>query len=301
MQGFGERLAAASERVGTTAMVGLDPHLSRLPRCLGLGDEAPTDRAGRAAAAAAVQRFNDVVIEAVADLVPAVKPQLAFYEALGAAGWAALEHTCARAREAGLLVVADGKRGDISSTAAAYARAILDPDGPVGADALTINPWMGSDTLNPYMELVAERGRGLFVLVRTTNPGSSELQLHGDQPACHTVCAAIAARNQRIGGDGLGPIGAVVGASSAGEAASLRARMPRAWFLVPGVGAQGGSMRDGVAGARSDGLGALVNSSRGVLFGPESMDPGATLDDVGAAVRARARVLAQGVRSALEG
>jgi len=299
MQGFGDRLAAASERVGTTAMVGLDPHLSRLPRCLGVVDGAPTDRAGRAAAALAVQRFNDVVIEAIADLVPAVKPQLAFYEALGAAGWAALEHTCARAREAGLLVVADGKRGDISSTAAAYARAILDPAGPLGADALTINPWMGSDTLTPYMGLVAEQGRGLFVLVRTTNPGSAELQLHGDRPACHTVCATIAVLNQRLGGTSLGPSGAVVGASTADEAATLRARMPRAWFLVPGVGAQGGSMRDGVAGARADGLGALVNSSRGVLFGPESADPEATLDDVGAAVRARAQDLSAGVRTAL--
>lgn len=300
---FGERLAEACERVQAPVVVGLDPHLGRLPLPLRRTYEGLSGPDLRVAAARAVRLFNSVIIEAITGLVPAVKPQLAFYEALGAPGWAALEETCIRAREAGLLVIADGKRGDISSTARAYAEAILHPDGPLAADALTVNPWMGLDTVDPYLPLVREHGRGLFLLVRTTNPGSAELQLHGEPRAAWRVASGIAERNaalQRELGGSLGPLGAVVGALSPEDAASLRATMPASWFLVPGVGAQGGSMEDAVAGARADGLGAAVTSSRAVIFGPECELEHATMADVGAAVARRANLLAQGVREALE-
>jgi len=208
-----------------------------------------------------------MVIDQLRGKVPAVKPQFAFYEALGWRGWAALEQTCRWAREAGLLIIADAKRGDISSTAAAYAGGILDPSGPIGADAVTINPWMGIDTLRPFLSRCQEYGTGVFVLVRTTNPGSALLQRHGTPTAGELVADAVAEAGQAfVGRSGLSSIGAVVGANSPEDARSLRERMPSAWFLVPGVGAQGGDARNAVAGARPDGLGCVVNSSRGVLF-----------------------------------
>jgi orotidine-5'-phosphate decarboxylase len=198
----------------------------------------------------------------------------------------------ARARD--LLVIGDAKRGDISSTAAAYARAILDPDGPLGCDCLTVNPWMGSDTITPYLDLCREYGRGLFVLVRTTNPGSAELQHHGEPSGSLKVAELI----DRLGQDTVGPcgtsaIGAVVGATVAEDARALRACMPSAWFLVPGVGAQGGSAAQALAGMRSDGLGALPVASRSLLFpGGEGFDedPGprieSAIEELSSALRA---------------
>ncbi len=280
---FGERVARAVRERGTCAVVGLDPHLDRLPEGLRARLEGKRGMAYLEAAALAVVDFNHMVIENIRDLVPAVKPQFAFYEALGAPGWAALTETCRMATQAGLLVIADAKRGDISSTGAAYARAILDPEGPLGLDAITLNPWMGIDTLDPFVGVCREHGRGVFVLVRTTNPGSALLQQHGSPMAAEVVARALHEAGQdTVGPSGLGSIGAVVGATAGEEAHSLRAQMPQAWFLVPGVGAQGGAASDAVAGAREDGLGCLVNSSRGVLFGAEE-DP-----DPAAAIRQRA-------------
>ncbi|MFT5681934.1 MAG: orotidine-5'-phosphate decarboxylase [Myxococcota bacterium] len=264
MIGFGDRLTLAVKAVGAPIGLGLDPHLGRLPRRLQAGLEGKTGAAWRAAAADAVVDFNTAAITAAKGRVAAVKPQFAFYEQLGAAGWAALEETCRLSREAGLLIIADAKRGDISSTAAAYARAILDPTGPIAADSVTLNPWMGIDVLAPFLEYAAE-GCGVFALVRTTNPGSALLQCH------HDAATRLAEELERLGADHIGdsgfsPVGAVVGAQRAAEAAALRTVMPSAWFLVPGVGAQGGGAAEALAGARSDGLGSLVVSSRSLLF-----------------------------------
>jgi orotidine-5'-phosphate decarboxylase len=262
--GFGDRLTAAVEAVGVPIGLGLDPHLGRLPRRLREGLEGKSGAAWRAAAAEAVVDFNAAAIQAAAGRVAAVKPQFAFYEQLGAAGWAALEETFRLSREAGLLTIADAKRGDISSTAAAYATAILDPAGPIAADSVTLNPWMGVDVLTPFLEY-ASAGCGVFALVRTTNPGSDLLQRH------HDAAGRLAGELTRLGAEHLGtsgfsPVGAVVGAQRGDEAAALRAAMPSAWFLVPGVGAQGGGAAEALAGARSDGLGSLVVSSRSLLF-----------------------------------
>ncbi len=171
------------------------------------------------------------------------------------------------AKDAGLLIIGDAKRGDISSTAAAYAQAILSPDGPLGCDAITLNPWMGSDTLSPFVSVCQDHGRGLFALVRTTNPGSALLQHHGTPTAAHHLANTL----HNLGTDLCGPrrlsaVGAVVGASAADEAKVLRQLMPEAWFLVPGIGAQGGSADQALAGCRKDGMGALPVASRSVLF-----------------------------------
>ncbi len=286
---FGDLLTAAADRVGAPVAVGLDPHLDRLPPAL----RAAAAAGDRAQAAAAVETFCMQALDALAGTVAAVKPQSAFFEQLGAPGFAVMERLCAAARDRGLLIVLDAKRGDIASTAAAYARTFLDPDGPFAADALTVSPWLGLDTLDPYLPWCRDHGRGLFVLVRTTNPGSARLQLHGSPATAHTVAAGIAARNRDglTGDSGLGSIGAVVGAQAAAEAPGLRAQMPAGWFLVPGVGSQGGSMAEALAGRRADGMGALPVASRSVLFGEDR--PGETVAD---GIHRRARALVQAAR-----
>jgi orotidine-5'-phosphate decarboxylase len=278
--GFGERLKEAVERTGTCACVGLDPHLDKFPEELKASWHGLEGTAFRNAAAAAVQRFNREVLTRIAGKVPAVKPQLAFYEELGAAGWAALEETCRLARDLGILVVADAKRGDIQSTAQAYAQAILSDDGPLAADAMTVSPWLGGDTIEPYLPLVQRQGKGLFVLVRTTNPGSALLQHHGQPRAANVAAREV----HRLGlpsaeASGLSAVGAVVGAqTSPDEVRALREEMPHAWFLVPGYGAQGGRRDDCFRGRRTDGLGVLVAASRSVLFPPAEGDPWAAVE-----------------------
>lgn len=293
---FGERLARAVRAVGAPVAVGLDPHLERLPAHLRARFETLTGGARRAAAAEAVAEFDALALRAMAGRVAAVKVQFAFYEQLGAPGFAALESTCRAAREAGLLLIGDGKRGDIDSTARAYATAMLDPDGPFGCDAFTVNPWMGFDTLEPWLERCRAHGAGLFVLARTTNPGSADLQRQGEPPAALRVAAAIHRLGAELRGEtGLSSVGAVVGAQTpADEVAALRAAMPDAWFLVPGVGAQGGDL-DAVlrAGLTADG-GLLINSSRGILYAGEA---GEALP----AARREARRLQQVMARALSG
>lgn len=294
---FGDRLAHAVQRTQLPLCVGFDPHLDRLPVDLRAGFSGLRGARFRDKAAHAVLAWQDAVLDGLADRVPAIKPQLAFYEQLGAAGFAALEALCAGAQARGLLVVADGKRGDISSTAAAYAQALLHPEGPVAADALTVNPWLGEDTLQPFLGVCAAHGRGLFVLVRTTNPGSAQLQRRGQPANLSVVCDMVRRANAGlVGQSGTGPVGVVVGAQAAAEAPQIRAQVPAAWFLVPGLGAQGGGAADSLAGARPDGLGALPSSSRGVLF-PAKGDK-ELLEDVAQGVSARLDATASGLQAA---
>jgi len=293
VKGFGARANARLRDVGNPLLVGLDPHLHRLPEAFRARYEGRLHTAaGRAAAADAVVDFMRPVIAGLAGKVWGVKPQSAFFEQLGGPGFSALETVCAEARNAGLLVVLDAKRGDISSTAAAYAHMSLHPDGPMAADAVTVSPWMGVDTLLPFLEVAKAHGRGLFVLARTTNPGSALLELHGKPPAVAVLAGELAALN--AGSGAWGPLGVVVGAQAATEAAHLRSLVPRAWFLVPGLGAQGGGVADALAGADADGRGALPAAARSVLFGPASLpDPG---DGWADAVVARAGVLVEKLR-----
>ena len=208
----------------------------------------------------------------MADLVPAVKPQSAFFEELGVPGMTTLSRIIAHARAAGLVVILDAKRGDIGSTAGAYARGLLggaDPPRPDMADALTVNPFLGPDTLDPFVAVARERGAGLYVLCKTSNPGSGAFQ--GVMQDGRSVTDRVAAEIERLAGEavgksGYGCVGAVVGATYPAELAALRSAMPHAPLLVPGYGSQGGTAAD-VAGAfNASGAGALVNSSRAVNF-----------------------------------
>jgi orotidine-5'-phosphate decarboxylase len=268
---FADRLDAALERVRTPALVGIDPHLELLPPPFAV---ARDERAPRAERAAAVEAFCRELIDLVAGSVAAVKPQSAFFELLGADGVRAWEHVVAHARACGLLVIGDVKRSDIASTAAAYAGAFL--EGLPGAprehlcDAITLNPYMGSDSLAPFVEACARADAGLFVLVRTSNPRSDEFQAHGEPRLCERVADAVATLGDGlVGSSGYSAVGAVVGATHPEELVRLRARMPRAFLLLPGFGALGASAED-VRGAFTDRerpwRGALVNSSRGIAF-----------------------------------
>jgi orotidine-5'-phosphate decarboxylase len=265
MPSFADRLAARVRALQSPLCVGIDPHLHLLPGEVRAAFEGLEGVEGRAASAAAVALWAEGVLEAVEPHAAAVKPQVAFFEALGAPGQAALERVVERARVLGIPVVLDAKRGDIGSTAEAYARGGLDDDGPLGADAITLAPYLGPESLGPVLRR-SDEDKGLFILVRTSNPGASVWQTEV------SVAAKIAAwvdqqSALRLGQCGLGPVGAVVAATVPKEAEAWRAAMPHCWFLVPGYGAQGGGAEDVRPLFRSDGLGALINSSRGVLFG----------------------------------
>ncbi len=267
--GFADRLVAAILAKRTPLVVGLDPRVVQLPEGL-----QPTDRSLQTQAAA-VEVFCRGVIDVVAPLVPAVKPQVAFFELLGPAGMTALHNLIGHAREKGLLVIADGKRGDIGSTAEGYAEAWLGRGDQAawGADALTVNPWLGRDALEPFVRCVELEQAGLFVLVRTSNPGSRDYQapLADGLAMFERVARDVEALAERTtGACGYGSVGAVVGATWPQELSRLRELMPSTIFLVPGFGAQGGSAADVAQAFDSDGLGAIVNSSRGVIFGWEA-------------------------------
>jgi orotidine-5'-phosphate decarboxylase len=224
--------------------------------------------------ASAFEEFCVRIIDVVAPLVPAVKPQAAFFEEWGPPGCAALARVIAKARGAGLIVICDAKRGDIGTTAEAYAHGYLagaDPAAaPWGADALTVNPYLGRDTLEPFVNVAVERGAGIYILVRTSNPEAGTFQ-DVRQSDGITVYQRVAAVVEELAiatcsGQTYGAVGAVVGATYPQELAELRRAMPHAPLLVPGYGTQGGGAKE-VAGAFApDGSGALVNNSRGIIF-----------------------------------
>lgn len=266
---FPDRLTAAILEKQTPLVVGLDPRIEQLPEPLKTGPASPDGLAR------AYEQFCCGVIDAVASLVPAIKPQMAFFEQLGPPGLIALASVVRHARERRLLVLLDGKRGDIGTTAEAYAAAYLGAGdrSPWGGDALTVNPWLGRDTLEPFVRAAVQRDAGIFVLVRTSNPGSGAYQ----SPMADglTVAERVARDVEEMaastaGACGYGAVGAVVGATWPEEMQKLRQAMPSALFLVPGFGAQGGSASDVAAAFDDDGLGAVINSSRAVIFGWEA-------------------------------
>jgi len=246
-------------------MVGLDPRVEQLPESI-RPEEGPLSLERQAAAC---QVFCRGVIDVVAPLVPVVKPQAAFFEQMGPPGMVALGEIIRYATEKGLLVVLDGKRNDIGSTATAYAAGILGPESPWGADALTVSPYLGGDSLEPFVSTAQQRGAGVFVLVKTSNPGGGMFQdlICRDRPLYRYVADEVERlAAQSCGESGYGAVGAVVGATYPEQLSELRAAMPHAWLLAPGFGAQGAGAGD-VAGAfDSQGLGAVVNNSRGILF-----------------------------------
>lgn len=250
---FVERLGGAILSGAAPACVGLDPRVDALPQAL-----EPSAGPG-----SRILAFHREVIPRLAGRVPAVKPNIAFYEQHGADGLAAYVETCRLAKDHGLLVIGDVKRGDVGSTAEAYARFHLDV-----ADAVTLHPYLGSDAIQPFLRRCGDEGRAVFVLVRTSNAGAAELQDLATPDG--SVAAVVAAAVDRLGADtatahGYTSAGAVVGATRPDLLAELRARMPRAWLLIPGVGAQGGRVADLAPAFDRRGLGALVNQSRGIL------------------------------------
>ena len=264
---FPDRLQAAVQRCGNPVLVGLDPRAEMLPEGI-LPTGGDIDCVGKARAYAT---FCRGVIDVVAPLVPAVKPQAAFFEQLGPPGMAALAETVRYAEQRGLLVILDGKRNDIGSTATAYARGLLGSGGqsPWGADAITVSPYLGADSLGPFVEVAGERGAGVFVLVKTSNPGGGMFQdLMADGRPLYRHVARYVQRlaQQTAGACGYGAIGAVVGATYPEQLAELRAEMPHAWFLVPGFGSQGGTAADVAAAFDGQGTGAVINNSRGIIF-----------------------------------
>jgi orotidine-5'-phosphate decarboxylase len=255
---FADRLAAAVRSKRTPLCVGLDPRWESLPVAIRLR------HAGNVAAG--YEEFCLRVLEIVAPLVGVVKPQSAFFEACGPAGMTALLRVMQKAKRLNLLAILDAKRGDIASTATAYADAAFTA---FDADALTVNPYLGRDAIEPFLHAARKSDRGLFVLVRTSNPGSGLFQdrICDGKPLYHHVADAVRAwSRENLGDCGYGDVGAVVGATHPGELAALRTALPDVWFLVPGFGAQGGTAADVAPAFRSDGLGATVNSSRGVTF-----------------------------------
>jgi len=289
MKSFPEQLARSVAEHGPL-MVGIDPHLDRLPTRFKQSFESLSGASRREAAAHAVLDWSLEIIQAVSGEVGVVKPQAAFFEQLGSPGWAALEATCQAAKKAGLVVVLDAKRGDIGSTASAYAKALVDNDGPVGADAVTLSPYLGPESLTPFVEYCTSQQKGAFILLRTSNPGSEALQGRGATGAAVEVAQWLENWNSSLKGpSGFGPIGAVVGATlSADELAHWRKTCPHTWLLVPGVGAQGATPADTKPCFREDGLGALINVSRAVTFTPAG-EPDPT--DPVQAIRDRVRAL----------
>ncbi|MCC7084449.1 MAG: orotidine-5'-phosphate decarboxylase [Pirellulales bacterium] len=267
MTNFGERLAAAVRAKKTPVLVGLDPRWEALP-------EAIRNQAGAedsVAKAEAYTMFCRSVIDVVAPLVPAVKPQVAFFEELGPPGMQALADVVGYARSRGLLVIVDAKRNDIGSTAEAYAAAYFGEGSttPWPADALTISPYLGSDSLEPFVSASQQCGGGVFVLVKTSNPGSGQFQdlICEGRPLYQHVAQYIEKLAvAEVGPSGYGCVGAVVGATYPDQLVELRAAMPHAWLLIPGFGSQGGTAKGVAGGFDCDGLGAMINNSRGIIF-----------------------------------
>lgn len=288
MKPFADRLAALVEERRSQVCLGLDPDPASLPDDGG-GDPSPD---ATVAAAAAVASHCRSLIAAAGPACVAVKPQLACFERLGAPGREALGEVCKAAREAGLLVVADGKRGDVPTTAMAYAQSLIGetptPWGPVpglGADAVTANPLMGGDAVEPLIEQAARAGAGVFCLVRTSNPGAADFEDldAGGRPLHEHLAAFVAERSGRLAGEsGLSGMGAVVGATEPHHLGRMRELMPEAVFLVPGVGAQGGRPEDlGPALAPGRRASILVAAARSIAGAP---DPGAAAEELRSAL-----------------
>lgn len=264
---FADRLLEVVRRKDSRLCVGLDPRLDLLPPDMPGGASDPVQR---------VEHFCQSVCLATAPYAAAVKPQAAYFEALGATGMACLERVMCFARELGLIVILDAKRNDIGSTAQAYADAYLGPrpegKGPClqVADAITVNAYLGYDGVEPFVNKAHENGTGLFILVKTSNPGSGQLQdlrLESGLTVYQHMSDLVAQWGQDlVGASGYSSVGAVVGATYPDQLRELRARVPHTPFLVPGFGHQGATATDVAAAFDPQGLGAIVNSARGIIY-----------------------------------
>ena len=267
------QLVANIKKTGAPIVVGLDPMLNYIPEQVQKKAFAEYGETLEGAAEA-IWQFNKEIVDKTYDLIPAVKPQIAMYEQFGLPGLAAFKKTVDYCKEKGLVVIGDIKRGDIGSTSAAYAVGHIGKVkvgsktyAPFDEDFVTVNPYLGSDGVNPFLDVCKEEKKGIFVLVKTSNPSSGEFQdqkIDG-RPLYELVGEKVAAWGSEVMGDEYSYVGAVVGATYPEMGKVLRKVMPKACILVPGYGAQGGKGKDLVHFFNEDGLGAIVNSSRGII------------------------------------
>ncbi len=269
-----DQLVAKIKKTQAPIVVGLDPMLNYIPEQV---QKKAFEEKGEtlAGAAEAIWQFNKAIVDTIYDLIPAVKPQIAMYEQFGVEGVIVFKKTVDYCKEKGLVVIGDVKRGDIGSTSEAYAVGHLGKV-QVGSqtyagfdeDFATVNPYLGSDGVKPFIKVCKENNRGIFVLVKTSNPSSGELQdkLVDGKPLYELVGKMVDEwGSDCIGESGFSEVGAVVGATYPEQGRILRAIMPKTYILVPGYGAQGGKGKDLVHFFNEDGLGAIVNSSRGII------------------------------------
>ena len=303
------KLIAKIQKTKAPIVVGLDPMLSYIPEHI---QKKAFEEYGETleGAAEAIWQFNKEIVDKTYDLIPAVKPQIAMYEQFGIEGLKAYKKTIDYCKSKDLVVIGDIMRGDIGSTSAAYAVGHLGKIQvgskcyvPFDEDFATVNPYLGSDGVKPFIEVCQEEGKGIFVLVKTSNPSSGEFQdqLVDGRPLYELVGEKVAQWGEEHMGDTYSYVGAVVGATYPEMGAVLRKLMPKTFILVPGYGAQGGQGKDLVNFFNEDGLGAIVNSSRGIIaaykqekyasFGPENF---------GDASRAAVEDMAADIRQALE-
>lgn len=270
-----KRLIREIQKKNAPIVVGLDPQMALIPQKL-LDKNYQQYGQTLEGAANAFWDFNRAIIDAVCDLIPAVKPQSAMYERLGLAGEAVYHKTISYARDKGLLVIGDIKRGDIGSTSAAYADGHLGlvtvgekVYAPFGEDFATVNPYMGTDAVGPFVNVCKAQDKGIFVLVKTSNPSSGEFQdqilAETGKPLYESVAYMVEKWGEETREDGYSDVGAVVGATYPRQGERLRELMPHTYILVPGYGAQGGRGADLTHFFDKDGLGAIVNSSRGII------------------------------------
>ena len=267
------QLVANIKKTGAPIVVGLDPMLNYIPEQVQKKAFAEYGETLEGAAEA-IWQFNKEIVDKTYDLIPAVKPQIAMYEQFGLPGLAAFKKTVDYCKEKGLVVIGDIKRGDIGSTSAPYAVGHIGKVkvgsktyAPFDEDFVTVNPYLGSDGVNPFLDVCKEEKKGIFVLVKTSNPSSGEFQdqkING-RPLYELVGEKVAAWGSEVMGDEYSYVGAVVGATYPEMGKVLRKVMPKAYILVPGYGAQGGKGKDLVHFFNEDGLGAIVNSSRGII------------------------------------
>ncbi|HDY69632.1 MAG TPA: orotidine-5'-phosphate decarboxylase [Actinobacteria bacterium] len=294
---FADRLIEAVLAKRSQVCVGLDPRLDHMPpSLLARYAQEQGEENGRREIGACLEEFGAAIIEAVAPEVVAIKLQLACFEQYGPPGIRAFQRLCRRAAGAGLLVIADAKRGDIGISAQAYSAAFIGrPDGldgkidGYGADAMTVNPLFGSDGIEPFLDDCRSYGRGIFVLVRTSNPGAAEiqdLQVDGSGSVYQHIAGLVAGWGGRLRGDGgYSSVGAVIGANGGGAISGLRELLPRVFFLMPGYGAQGAGTDDVAPAFDSRGLGALITASRSIIYAGSGDDYAAAAAAAAAGMR----------------
>lgn len=267
------KLTAKIQKTKAPIVVGLDPMLNYIPKHI---QEKAFKEFGETleGAAEAIWQFNKEIVDRTYDLIPAVKPQIAMYEQFGIPGIMAFKKTVDYCKSKDLVVIGDIKRGDIGSTSVAYATGHIgkvqigaNKIAPFDEDFVTLNPYMGADSITPFIDVCKEEKKGLFILVKTSNPSSGDFQdqMVGDRPVYELVGEKVAQWGETCMGDSYSYVGAVVGATYPEMGKTLRKIMPKAYILVPGYGAQGGQGKDLVHFFNEDGLGAIVNSSRGII------------------------------------